>query len=151
MATTAEHRTDVHHDVDRNVRFDGAAGVAVAAAAVLLLVSGIVLVLQGIAALLTDDLFIVGVEYVYSLSLTSWGWIHLIVGVLVILSALGLFSGATWARGVAIGIAGVSIIANFLWLPYFPWWAILIIALDVVVIWALATWEPRPAASDGRR
>lgn len=151
MATTAEHRTDVNHDVDQDVRFDGAAGIAVIAAAVLLLVSGIVLILQGVAAILTDDLFIVGVQYVYSLSLTSWGWIHLVVGVLVVLSALGLFSGATWARAVAIGIAGVSIIANFLWLPYFPWWAVLIIALDIVVIWALASWEPRPAAARGRR
>lgn len=147
MATTAEHRTDTNRDV----KFAGPAGVAIVAAAVLLLVSGIVLVLQGIAALMTDDLFIVGVQYVYSLSLTSWGWIHLIIGVLVVLSALGLFSGATWARAVAIGIAGISIIANFLWLPYFPWWAILIIGLDVVVIWALATWEPRPVATGGRR
>ncbi|KAA0917998.1 hypothetical protein [Dietzia sp. ANT_WB102] len=147
MATTAEHRTDV----DQEVRFSGGAGAATLAAAILLLVSGAALILQGIAALLKDDLFIVGVQYIYSFSLTGWGWVHVIVGILVVLSALGLFSGATWARVVAIGIAGVSIIANFLWLPYFPWWAILIIALDIVVIWALATWEPRPTTNHGRR
>lgn len=147
MATTAEHRTDVNQDVS----FAGGAGATSMAAAVLLLVSGVVLIMQGIAALLKDDLFVVGIQYVYSFSLTGWGWVHVVVGILVVLSALGLFSGSTWARGVAMGIAGVSIIANFLWLPYFPWWAILIIALDVVVIWALATWEPRPVATGGRR
>ena len=56
---------------------------------------------------------------------------------------IALVTGATWARFTAIVIAGLSIIANFLWLPYYPWWSILIIALDIVVIWAVSTWQPK--------
>ena len=130
------------HHTDHPRARGGAAGATTMAAAVLLVVVGTLAILQGIAALLTDDLFIVGVNYTYSLNLTGWGWIHLIVGILVVLTAFGLFGGTTWARMAAIGIAGVSIIVNFLWLPYYPWWAVLIIALDVVVIWAVATWQP---------
>ena len=67
------------------------------------------------------------------------------VGVLLLLAGIGLMSGATWARIVAIVVASLSIIANFLWLPYYPLWSILIIAIDLVVIWAVATWEPTRA------
>ena len=56
--------------------------------------------------------------------------------------SLGLFVGMTWARGMAFVIAALSIVANFLWMPYYPLWSIVIIALDVAVIWAVATWRP---------
>ncbi|MFD6101116.1 hypothetical protein ACFWFQ_00485, partial [Nocardia salmonicida] len=69
--------------------------------------------------------------------------VHIVVGIILALSAVGLMTGATWARIVAVVIASLSIIANFLWLPYYPAWSILIIVLDVVVIWAVTTWNPR--------
>lgn len=65
----------------------------------------------------------------------------LVVGIIAILIAFGMFVGATWARVSAVIIASLSIIANFLWIPYFPWWSILIIAVDLVVIWAVCTWQ----------
>lgn len=111
-------------------------------AAVLLLIAGIVSLLQGIAAAAGDDLFVVGVNYTYSFNLTGWGWVHIIIGILVIIASFGLFAGATWARVVAITLASLSIIANFLWLPNYPLWAIVVIVLDVIVIWAVATWNP---------
>lgn len=117
-----------------------AAGTTIAAAVVLLTV-GIVSILQGIAALATDEVFIVGIEYTYALDITTWGWIHVVLGILAVLTAIGLFTGAAWARVVGICIAGLSILANFLWLPYYPLWSIVVIALDVVVIWAIATWD----------
>lgn len=120
---------------------NGVAGVTTIAAGVLLAAAGILSILQGISAIAKDDLFVVGPEYIYSLDVTGWGWIHLIVGVLVVLTAIGLFGGATWARATAIVLAGLSIVANFLWLPYYPWWAVLVIALDILVIWAVATWS----------
>lgn len=127
------------HD-PRPVATGVAAGTTIAAA-LLLIVAGTVALLQGIAAVAKDDVFVVGVEYTYKFDLTAWGWIHIVLGIIGILVAFGLFTGAAWARVCAIGIASISIVANFLWLPYYPLWAILIIALDVVVIWAVATWR----------
>lgn len=118
-----------------------ATGASIAAAA-LLLTAGIITLFQGIAALAEDEVFVAGPEYVYELDLTSWGWVHIVFGILLVLTSLALMTGATWAKIVAIGLACLSIVANFLWLPHYPLWSILIIALDVVIIWALATWDP---------
>jgi len=110
-------------------------------AAIILVTVGIVQIFQGIAAVAENEMFIVGIEYVYKFDLTTWGWIHIVFGVVVLLVGLALFTGATWARVFAIVIASLSIIANFLWLPYYPWWSVLIIALDIVVIWAVSAWN----------
>lgn len=117
-----------------------AAGTSMAAGALLVTV-GVLQVVQGVAALAKDEIIVVGVEYTYTWNLTAWGWLHVVLGILIALVGFALITGATWARVVAIAIAGLSIIANFLWLPYYPWWSVLIIALDVVVIWAVATWD----------
>lgn len=111
-------------------------------AAALLFVAGLVAVFEGISAIAHDDLIVVGPQYVYQFNLTAWGWIHLVVGVLAIVIAGGLAAGADWARISAIIIAAISIVTQFLWLPHYPLWSILIIALDVVIIWAVATWRP---------
>lgn len=105
-----------------------------------LITVGVLQVVQGIA-LAKDDIIVIGVEYTYNWSVTARGWIHLALGVLIAVIGFALVAGATWARVVAIVIAGLSIIANFQWLPYYPWWSVLIIALDVVVIWAVTTWD----------
>ncbi|MEE4024481.1 hypothetical protein V1Y59_15455 [Gordonia sp. PKS22-38] len=128
-------------EIDYGVKEGFAFGISIVAAA-LLFVAGLVAVFQGISALANDELFVVGAEYVYQFDLTTWGWIHLIIGILAIVVAGGLAVGADWARISAIVIASISIIAQFLWLPYYPLWAILIIALDLIVIWAVATWKP---------
>lgn len=119
-------------------------GISIVAAA-LLFVAGLVSVFQGISAIANDELFVVGRNYVFEFDLTTWGWIHLILGIVGILIAGGLAVGADWARIAAIVIASLSIIAQFLWLPYYPAWAILIIVLDLIVIWAVSTWNPNNA------
>ncbi len=119
-----------------------AAGTSLGAAA-LLVVTGIVSIFQGISAIAKDDIYISGPNYTYQWNTSGWGWIHLILGILLVAAAAGLFTGATWGRVLAIGLLSLSILANFLWLPYYPWWSILIIALDIVVIWAIATWDPK--------
>ena len=134
------HATQTGID-EHPVRQGIAAGTTIAAAA-LLLIAGVVSLVQGISAVAADELFVVGVEYTYAFDVTTWGWIHIVVGILVIVAAFGLFAGAAWARMAGIALAGLSILANFLWLPYYPVWAIVVIALDVVVIWAIATWDP---------
>ncbi|UYM03623.1 DUF7144 family membrane protein [Solicola gregarius] len=118
-----------------------ALGVAVFAAA-LMLVAGAFQVLQGIVAIANDEYFVTLPNYTYEFDLTAWGWIHLVIGIILVLVGVSLFSGRLWARATGIAIASISAIANFLWLPYQPWWAILVIAIDILVIWALATYRP---------
>ena len=118
-----------------------AAGTSIVAAVVLATV-GVLQVFQGIAALARDEVFVVGIEYVYKFDLTTWGWIHLILGVVVVLVGVALFTGATWARICAIILLALSIVANFLWIPYYPWWSLTVIALAILAIWGLAAWTP---------
>ncbi|MFC9556658.1 hypothetical protein ACFTWF_38210 [Rhodococcus sp. NPDC056960] len=124
-----------------SVKQEVAAGTSIGAAAILVIV-GVLQVLQGIAALGNDEVFVVGVEYTYQFDLTVWGWIHIVLGVVVALVGVALFTGGIWARTLTIVIASLSIVVNFLWLPHYPGWASVIIALDVVVIWAVLTWIP---------
>ncbi|EME51144.1 hypothetical protein G352_26937 [Rhodococcus ruber BKS 20-38] len=119
-----------------------ATGISVGAAVVLATV-GILQLLQGIAAVAEDELFVVGQKYTFEFDLTTWGWIHIVTGAVLIVVGAALLTGATWGRVAAIVVAALSILLNFMWLPYYPWWSILIIALDVVVIWAVSTWDPR--------
>lgn len=145
MSTPATNSPAGGRPADRSDHYSSRQGTALGisiVAAALLFVAGAVAVFQGIAALANDDLFVVGPDYVYQFSLSTWGWIHLIVGAIAVAVSLGLMSGASWARISAIIIASLSILAQFLWLPWYPAWAILIIVLDLVVIWAVATWRP---------
>ena len=114
-------------------------------AGVMLMLVGVFHVLTGFAAILENEFFVVGPNYAYEFDATAWGWIHLIAGAIVIAAGYGIFSGATWARVVGITLASLSMIANFFFIPYQPVWAILIIALDVLVIAALAAYGPEEA------
>lgn len=115
----------------------GAVGLIVFAATVMI-IGGVMQALQGLVALLNDTFYVVGEEYVFQFDVTTWGWIHLLLGIVVAVAGFALLQGATWARVVAIVVASVSIIANFLWLPYYPLWSIIIISLGIAVIWALS-------------
>ncbi|MEU2032469.1 DUF7144 family membrane protein [Nocardia amamiensis] len=126
---------------DNSVKQAVAAGTSIGAA-VLLLAAGVLSIFQGIAAIAKDEIFVTGPSYTYQFSTTNWGWIHLVLGILVVIAAVGLIAGAMWARVIAVFLAALSILANFLWLPYYPWWSTIVIALDVVVIWAVTTWQP---------
>lgn len=133
--------TGAHAAPDEQPVKQAFAGGAAIAAAALLLTAGFITLFQGISAVAEDEVFVAGPQYTYELDLSSWGWVHIVFGILLILTALALMTGATWARIVAIGLAALSIVVNFLWLPYYPLWSILIIALDIVIIWAVATWN----------
>ena len=111
------------------------------AAAVLVLV-GCFQALQGIVAIANDDFYVVARHYTFNLDTTAWGWIHLIVGVLVAAVGFSLFAARTWAGVTALFLVMVSALTNFFFIPYYPWWSLLVIALDVWVIWALT----RPGA-----
>ncbi len=106
--------------------------------AVLLGVVGVLAVFQGLAAILSGPSFVIGFEYVFKIDPNGWGWIHLIVGAAAIAVAVGLFLNKTWAVVGAIVIAGLSIVINFIWLPYYPWWSLVVIAIDVFIIWSVS-------------
>lgn len=129
---------------DRHPARQGFAGGTTFAASVLLFTGSLLAILQGISALADDDLFVVGPNYTYEFDITVWGWIHLIAGFVGIAIAFGMMTGALWARAAAVVIAAISIILNFLWLPYYPLWSILVIAVDLIVIWAVTTWKTEP-------
>ena len=114
----------------------GAVGLTVFAA-VLMIMVGIFHAAQGLVAIVNDTFYVVGEEYVFQFDVTTWGWIHLLLGILVAVAGFALFSGAVWARTVGVALAVLSAVANFLWMPYYPFWSIAIIALNVFVIWAL--------------
>jgi hypothetical protein len=108
-------------------------------AGVLMIVNGVLGVLQGITGIAKNHVYVHTANYVYRFNLTSWGWIHLVIGALLALVGFGVLSGQAWARWVGVGLAGISLIAQFLFLPYYPLWSLVAIAIDVFVIWALAT------------
>jgi hypothetical protein len=116
-------------------------------AAALMIISGIWAFLVGISALSKDKVFVIAPDYTYKIDVTGWGWIHLILGIIVALGGLCLLLGQTWARILAVFLAVCSAIAQFLFLPYYPLWSILIIALDIFVIWAVLTGGRRAAVS----
>lgn len=93
---------------------------------------------QGLVALFNDDFYVVGQKWIFEFDLTTWGWVHLIVGIAVAVAGFFVFNGAVWARVVGIAVAAISALLNFMWLPYYPIWSLIIIALDVLVIWALS-------------
>ncbi len=116
-------------------------------AAVMMMIIGAFQVIAGIAAIFEDEFFVVGANYIYDVDVTAWGWIHLVLGVVMFFAGTGAIVGATWARVVGITLASLSAIANFFFIPYYPLWSIVVIALDVAVIWALSVYGRREAAS----
>ena len=112
-------------------------------AGVMMMMIGIFHALTGFSAILENEFFVVGPNYAYELDVTAFGWLHLIIGVILIAAGWGVFSGATWARVVGITLASISAIANFFFIPYQPVWSILMIALAVLVIAALSAYSGR--------
>jgi hypothetical protein len=123
--------------VGRREPSGAATGVIVFAATMMILV-GIFHAIDGLVALFDNNFYVVARAYTFQLDTTSWGWIHLVLGVVVAFAGWGLLSGRTWARAVAITLAALSAIANFLFIPYYPLWSIIAIVVDVFVIWAVA-------------
>lgn len=107
--------------------------------AVMLMIAGILDVMRGIAAIAEDDVFLTTPNYVFEFDLTGWGWVHLILGAVAVAVSIGLFQASTWARVAGVAIAGLVIIANFLSLPYYPVWSVVMIAISGFIIWALCT------------
>jgi hypothetical protein len=117
--------------------YSGGAVALTTFASIMLMIAGAFQFFAGIAALLKDEYFVIGEEYAFKFDATTWGWIHLLIGVILFLAGLALLQGAVWARILVVIIASLSALANFLWLPYQPWWSIIIITLNIFIIWAV--------------
>ena len=123
-----------------NSRTTPPSGVAVGVtvtAAVILIIAGVLHAMQGVVGLVNNEFYVSTQNWIFKFDTTTWGWVHILVGLLAIGTGIGLFYGSVWARTLGVIVAAVSVFANFVWLPYYPVWAILIIAFDFFVIWAL--------------
>ena len=106
-------------------------------AGVVLIVVGSFQAIEGLAAIINDEFFVTTPNYAFEVDVTTWGWIHLLLGLLVAFAGYALFAAKTWARVVGVSLATLSAIGNFFFIPYYPFWAIVIISLNLWVIWAL--------------
>ncbi len=109
----------------------------IAFAGVMMILVGILGAIAGLVAIFNDQWVVWTNANALVVDLTGWGWIHLIIGVIVVLAGFGLFTGNVIARMIAVIVAGVSLIANFLWLPAYPIWSLVVITIDLLVLWAV--------------
>src|SRR5215211_6037081 len=117
--------------------YSGGAVALTTFASVILMIAGVFQSLAGLAAIVNDEKFLVTEDYLLKADTTAWGWVHLTLGLVLFLAGLALLQGAVWARTIAVVLASLSAIANFLWLPVQPWWAIIMITLNIFIIWAV--------------
>jgi hypothetical protein len=106
-------------------------------AAVIMVVAGTLNLFYGIIAAVNDEWVVWGNQANLYLDISEWGWVHIILGTVVLVSGLALFSGNVLARTVGVLVAAGSIMVNFFWLPAYPIWSIIVITMNVLVIWAL--------------
>ena len=123
--------------VDDALQPSGGAVGLTALAGILMFMLGGWWIIAGLVAIVNDDFYVVTQEWIFEFSTTTWGWTHLILGIVVLFAGIGVFSGMVWARTVGVILAGISGLVAFAWLPYYPVWAILFVTLSVFTIWAL--------------
>jgi hypothetical protein len=121
-------------------------------ASVMMIIGGTLNAIHGLVAILNDEWVVWTNRGELYLDLTTWGWLHLAVGIAVLLAGLGLLTGNILARTIAVAIAGLAIVGNFLWLPAYPLWSLTLIAINAFVIYALTAHggELRPGAAGDR-
>lgn len=112
-------------------------------AGVLMIVTGVFGIIEGIVAIAKDEVYTHIGNYVFKFDLTTWGWIHLIVGILVVGAGAAILKDLEAGRIAGIVLTCLYVIAHFMWLPYQPFWSIIAIGIGVFIIWALCTYTPR--------
>ncbi|MEV0411410.1 hypothetical protein AB0I68_11555 [Streptomyces sp. NPDC050448] len=112
-------------------------------AGVVMIVTGVFGIIEGIVAIANDQVYQHIGNYTFKFDLTTWGWIHLIVGILVVGAGAAILKGLEAGRIAGIALTSLYVILHFMWLPYQPLWSIIAIGIGVFVIWALCTDVPR--------
>jgi hypothetical protein len=108
-------------------------------AGLMMVILGTMSAINGLIALINDEVYLVTNEQIVAFDFTTWGWIHLIVGIIVVLAGFALFSGSIWARFVAAIMAGVVIVEQIGTIQAYPFWSISMIAISVAVIFSVCT------------
>lgn len=103
----------------------------------MMMLAGIFQTIAGVVALFKDEVYVVGPERLLALDYTQWGWVHLILGVILVISASSLLSGKMWGRTIGVLMATLSAIANFAFLEAHPWWSLMIIVVNILVIYGI--------------
>ena len=103
----------------------------------LMLLSATFQMIAGLAGLFKDEVYVVGENNLLALDYTQWGWAHLLIGIVMLISAISLFNGNLWGRIVGVTLAGLSAIANFAFISAYPLWSIVVIVVDIFIIYAL--------------
>jgi hypothetical protein len=129
-----------HRDTDQEISGLATGGITFAATMAVLV--GTFQIVQGLVAVFNDDFYLVTRNYTFDLDVTAWGWIHMLIGVVMVGVGFGLYARALWAVIGGIAVAAISALGNFFFIPYYPVWALLLIVLDVWIIWSLT----RPGA-----
>jgi hypothetical protein len=106
-------------------------------ASIMMIVMGFWWIITGIVAIAKDEFFVITQEWVFEFDVTAWGWIHLILGIVILAAGFGLYTAQVWARTVGVIIAAIAALVAFAWMPYYPIWGIIFVAVSVAVIWAL--------------
>jgi len=114
-----------------------------ASAGVVVIIAGVWHILQGVAALVHDPRYTSPSNYIYKFQLTGWSWVYLVLGTVGLAVGIAVFTGQVWGRVTAILLALLSMVVNFLFLPWYPLWSMLMIALDVFIIWVLVMYQWR--------
>ena len=130
---TATGPSDIYDDEQAGTAY----GIAIFAG-ILIATRGAFEILQGLSAVLEDDVFVRGINYVYEIDLTAWGWVTMLLGAIGVVVGIGILKRQVWAISAGIGFTVLSALAQFAFLPYYPVWGFLVIAMDILVIWALA-------------
>jgi hypothetical protein len=111
-------------------------------AGAIMVIAGIWQIFIGTTLLVHDKIYVGTPRYLYEFDLTVWGWIQLLTGVLSVAVGYAALRALMWARVLGIGLAAISMLMQFMFLPHYPIWSLLVIALDVVVVYGLATYRP---------
>jgi hypothetical protein len=106
-------------------------------AGTMMIIGGLLGAFWGFVAALNDDWVVWQNNTAVFLDLTGWGWLHVVLGLVIVLCGIGVFTGNILARTVGVILAGLSMLANFFVIPVYPIWSIVIITIDALVIWAL--------------
>ena len=110
-------------------------------AGVMMLLLGFLNFFYGLAAVLNDEVVVVGGQGAIIADLTTWGWVTMIIAVILVLTGGGLLTGAEWARWVGVFVVAVNAIEQVWIFPAAPLWAFIVILLDVIIIYNLtARW-----------
>ena len=113
-------------------------------AGLLLITTGLFQALGGLVALVDDQRYVLAGDYVYTFDTTTWGWIQLVLGLAAVGLGIAVVVGRVWALIVAVSVAILAAVAQFMWLPYDPLRAVVVIALNAVIVWALAVQLKKP-------